>query len=102
MAGMDLPVRAIREQIGSAVQLVIQQSRLQDGSRKVTYITEITGMEGEIITMQDIFRFEQRGVDSQGKVVGFHAPTGNVPTFLEELMSKGIGVNREIFVQQRT
>ena len=102
MAGMDLPVRAIREQIASAVQLVIQQSRLQDGSRKLTYITEVTGMEGDVITMQDIFRFEQRGVDPNGKVVGFHTPTGNIPSFLEELVSKGIGVNREIFVQQRT
>jgi pilus assembly protein CpaF len=101
MAGMDLPVRAIREQIASAVQVVIQQARLQDGSRKVTHITEITGMEGEIITMQDIFRFEQRGIDANGKVVGAFSPTGNIPTFLEELMSKGIGVNREIFVQQR-
>jgi pilus assembly protein CpaF len=101
MAGMDLPVRAIREQIGSAVQLVIQQSRLQDGSRKITHITEITGMEGEVITMQDIFRFEQRGIDPAGKVIGFYAPTGNIPSFLDELMSKGIGVNREIFVQQR-
>ena len=101
MAGMDLPVRAIREQIGSAVQLIIQQARLQDGSRKVTHITEITGMEGEIITMQDIFRFEQRGLDPSGKVIGFFAPTGNIPTFLDDLVSKGIGVNREIFVQQR-
>jgi Flp pilus assembly CpaF family ATPase len=101
MAGMDLPVRAIREQIGSAVQLIVQQSRLQDGSRKVTYVSEITGMEGEIITMQDIFRYEQRGIDVNGKVVGFFAPTGNIPTFLDELVAKGIGVNREIFVQQR-
>jgi pilus assembly protein CpaF len=101
MAGMDLPVRAIREQIGSAVQLIVQQSRLQDGSRKVTYVSEITGMEGEVITMQDIFRFEQRGIDVNGKVVGFFAPTGNIPTFLDELVAKGIGVNREIFVQQR-
>jgi pilus assembly protein CpaF len=101
MAGMDLPVRAIREQIGSAVQMVIQQARLQDGSRKVTHITEITGMEGEVITMQDIFRFEQRGIDATGKVSGFFAPTGNIPTFLDDLVSKGIGVNREIFVQQR-
>jgi pilus assembly protein CpaF len=101
MAGMDLPVRAIREQIGSAVQLIIQQARLQDGTRKVTHITEVTGMEGEIITMQDIFRFEQRGLDPGGKVVGFHGPTGNIPTFLDDLVSKGIGVSREIFVQQR-
>lgn len=101
MAGMDLPVRAIREQIGSAVHLIVQQSRLQDGSRKVTYVTEVTGLEGEKILMQDIFRFEQRGVDPTGKVNGFFAPTGNIPTFLDELVSKGIGVSREIFVQQR-
>ncbi|MHB0968172.1 MAG: ATPase, T2SS/T4P/T4SS family [Thermoanaerobaculia bacterium] len=101
MAGMDLPARAIREQIAAAVDIVVQQSRLQDGSRKVTYITEVTGMESEVVVMQDIFRFEQRGLDPTGKVVGFFAPTGNIPTFLEELTSKGIGVNREIFVQQR-
>jgi septum site-determining protein MinD len=101
MAGMDLPARAIREQIAAAVDIVVQQSRLQDGSRKVTYITEVTGMESEVVVMQDIFRFEQRGIDPTGKVVGFFAPTGNIPTFLEELTSKGIGVNREIFVQQR-
>ena len=101
MAGMDLPVRAIREQIGSAVHLIVQQSRLQDGSRKVTYVTEVTGLEGEKILMQDIFRYEQRGVDATGKVNGFFAPTGNIPTFLDELVSKGIGVSREIFVQQR-
>ena len=59
-------------------------------------------MEGEIITMQDIFRFEQRDVDPSGKVIGFFAPTGNIPSFLDDLVSKGIGVNREIFVQQRT
>ncbi|MEO8216739.1 MAG: ATPase, T2SS/T4P/T4SS family [Acidobacteriota bacterium] len=101
MAGMDLPVRAIREQIGSAVHLIVQQSRLQDGTRKVTYVTEVTGLEGEKILMQDLFRFEQRGIDPTGKVKGFFAPTGNIPTFLDELVSKGIGVNREIFVQQR-
>ena len=101
MAGMDLPVRAIREQIGSAVHIIVQQSRLQDGTRKVTYVTEVTGLEGDKILMQDIFRFEQRGLDPTGKVKGYFAPTGNIPTFLDELVSKGIGVNREIFVQQR-
>jgi pilus assembly protein CpaF len=101
MSGMDLPVRAIREQIASAVDVIVQQARLQDGSRKVTHVTEVTGMEGEIISMQDIFRFEQRGIDAQGKVNGFYAPTGNIPTFLDELVTKGIGVSREIFVQQR-
>ena len=98
MAGMDLPVRAIREQIASAVHLIVQQARLQDGTRKVTYVTEVTGMEGEIISMQDIFRFEQRGIDANGKVMGFFAPTGNIPTFLDDLVTKGIGVSREIFV----
>ena len=101
MAGMDLPAKAIREQIAGAVDLIVQQSRLQDGSRKVTYITEITGTEGEVITMQDIFLYEQKGVDREGKVIGFFTPTNNIPTFLDELASKGIGVNREIFLQQR-
>ena len=101
MAGMDLPVRAIREQIGSAVHLIVQQTRLQDGSRKVTYVTEITGIEGEKVLSQDIFHFDQRGLDADGKVVGFFAPTGNIPTFLDQLTTKGIGVSREIFVQQR-
>jgi pilus assembly protein CpaF len=101
MAGMDLPVRAIREQIGSAVHLIVQQARLQDGSRRVTYITEVAGMVGEVVSMQDIYRFEQKGLDSNGRVIGTFAPTGNIPTFLDELVTRGIGVNREIFVQQR-
>jgi len=101
MAGMDLPAKAIRDQIAGAVHIIVQQSRLQDGSRKITYITEITGMEGDVISSQDIFRYEQRGIDSEGKVVGMYSPTGNIPSFLDELTAKGIGVNREIFLQQR-
>ena len=101
MAGMDLPSKAIREQIKSAVHLIVQQSRLQDGSRKITHITEVTGMEEEVIVTQDLFLFHQRGVEN-GKVVGSFAPTGNIPSFLDELASKGVGVNREIFLQQRT
>ncbi len=101
MSGMELPVRAIREQVGSAVDLIVQQSRLQDGSRKVIAITEVVGMQEDVVTTQDIFVYQQRGVDSKGKVTGFFTPTGNVPTFLDELAPKGIGINREIFVQQR-
>jgi septum site-determining protein MinD len=102
MAGMELPSKAIREQISSAVQLIVQQSRLQDGSRKITHITEVAGMDeqGDIVT-QDIFLFHQRGVDGAGKVVGAFGPTGAIPSFLDELASKGVGVNREIFLQQR-
>ena len=71
MAGIDLPVRAIREQIASAVDLIVQQSRLKDGTRKITSITEVQGMEGDVIVMQDIFVFEQTGIEN-GKIVGRH------------------------------
>lgn len=70
MSGMELPVRAIREQISSAIDLIVQQSRFKDGNRKVTHITEVQGMEGEIITLQDIFLFKPRGSDSKGRVLG--------------------------------
>ena len=81
MSGMELPIKAIREQIASAVDLIVQQSRLRDGSRKITHITEVQGMEGDIITMQDIFIFEQTGVDEQGKIIGRLKPTGIKPRF---------------------
>jgi hypothetical protein len=99
MAGMDLPSRAIREQIVSAIDLIVQQSRLGDGSRRITHITEVTGMEGNVFTTQDIFVFKQTGVRPDGKIVGHHTPTGNIPTFLDELGAKGIAVPREIFLQ---
>src|SRR5262249_16013260 len=70
MAGFDLPQRAIREQIASAVDLIVQASRLSDGSRKVTSITEIVGMEGDVVLMQDIFQFKQEGIDANGKIIG--------------------------------
>jgi len=102
MSGMELPSKAIREQISSAVHLIVQQSRLQDGTRKVTHITEVAGLrEDGTIETQDLFLFQQRGVGSDGRVLGFFGPTGHIPSFLEELASKGIGVNREIFLQQR-
>ena len=71
-----LPVRAIREQIASAIDLIVQQNRLRDGSRRVTHITEVIGMEGNIIVLQDIFRFEQKGVDDRGRIIGEHQATG--------------------------
>jgi pilus assembly protein CpaF len=97
MAGMDLPVRAIREQIASAVDLIVQQSRLQDGSRKITHLTEVQGMEGDVVTLQDIFIFEASGKDSQGKIVGKFKPTGIRPKFLEKLSANGIIVSNDLF-----
>lgn len=97
MAGMDLPVRAIREQISSAINLIIQQSRLQDGSRKITHITEVQGMEGDIIVLQDIFVFRKEGLDPAGKIKGRFMPTGIRPKFLEQLEAYGITLPFEIF-----
>jgi pilus assembly protein CpaF len=97
MAGMDLPVRAIREQVASAVHLVVQQSRMADGTRKVTHITEITGMEGDVIQLNDIFLYKQEGFDANGKVVGQFIATGQVPGFYERLRSRGIAVDMSIF-----
>ena len=97
MAGMELPVRAIREQIASAVDLIVQQSRLRDGSRKITHLTEVQGMEGDIITLQDIFIYEQNGCDENGKVIGRFKPTGIRPKFLEKLSATGINIPNEVF-----
>jgi pilus assembly protein CpaF len=97
MSGMDLPVRAIREQVAAAIDLVVHQSRFGDGSRRITHITEITGMEGDVITMQDIFTFKQEGFDEQGRVRGRFVPSGFVPRFYEDLQRRGIPVNMGIF-----
>jgi pilus assembly protein CpaF len=97
MSGMDLPVRAIREQIASAIDIVVHQSRFGDGSRRVTHVTEIAGMEGDVITMQDIFLFKQEGFDDAGRVRGRFVPTGFVPRFYEDLQRRGIPVNMNIF-----
>lgn len=97
MAGMDLPSRAIREQIASAVNLIIQQSRLSDGSRKVTYITELSGlMNGEPV-LNDIFKYEQSGVDKKGNVVGKFSATGYIPKFVENLEKMGIEIPKGLF-----
>jgi pilus assembly protein CpaF len=88
MAGMDLPVRAIREQVSSAVDLVCHEERMRDGSRRIVKITEIQGMEGEIITMSDIFEFEQTGIEG-GKIIGRIRPTGLRPKFIDRIEAAG-------------
>ena len=91
MAGMDLPVKAIRQQIAAAINLIVQLSRLKDGSRRITSITEVIGMEGDTITMQEIFKFESRGADPMtGKIVGDFAPTGIRPQIISRLFEMGI------------
>jgi pilus assembly protein CpaF len=98
MAGMDLPVRAIREQVSSAVDLIIQQTRLKDGTRRITAITEIVGMEGDIITTQDVFLFDfSAGVNDQGKFKGHLVSTGLRPRFLERLADHGVHVDPAVF-----
>ncbi|HMD82671.1 MAG TPA: CpaF family protein [Anaerolineales bacterium] len=96
MAGMDLPSRAIREQIASAVDLICHQERMRDGTRKITNITEVSGMEGEVITMTDIFVFEQTGVEN-GQIVGRLRPTGLRPKFMEKIEAAGINLPPSIF-----
>ncbi len=98
MAGMELPVKAIREQIASAVDLIVQQSRLRDGSRKITYITEVAGMEGDVITLQDVFVFKQHGRDEKGRIIGTLAPTGIKPRFVEKFEDAGITLPSDIFM----
>ena len=98
MTGTELPVRAIREMIASTVDVIVHTARLSDGSRKVTQITQITGMKDEMhIGLQDIFSFRQTGIDSQGKVLGGFEPTGVIPTFIEDIRVRGIKLSDDIF-----
>ncbi|MCS6842351.1 MAG: CpaF family protein [Roseiflexus sp.] len=97
MAGMDLPVRAIREQIASAINLIIHLARLKDGSRKVMYITEVQGMEGDVVVLSDIFIFEQQGIDERGKIVGQMKPTGIRPRFIDRFEERNIYLPPHIF-----
>ncbi|MBI1885683.1 MAG: CpaF family protein [Chloroflexi bacterium] len=101
MAGFDLPVRAIREQMASALHLVIQLARFVDGSRKIISVSEISGMEGAIVTMQELFRFVHQGVDSNGRVLGEALPTGIQPRFLSRLEEMGITFPEDIFIGAR-
>lgn len=97
MAGMDLPVRAIREQIASAINVIVQQARLKDGSRKIINITEVQGMEGDVVVLQDVFVFEQTGLDERGKIIGQLRPTGIRPKFVEAFESQNIYLPPNIF-----
>ncbi|MBC7952622.1 MAG: CpaF family protein [Rhodospirillaceae bacterium] len=94
MGGYNLPTKAVREQISSAVNVIVQASRLRDGSRKITHITEVIGMEGDVITLQDLFVFEYEGEDSQGRIIGRHRPTGIRPAFWER--ARYFGRDREL------
>ena len=100
MAGFEMPIRAIREQVSSAIDLIIHQSRLKDGSRKLTHITEVQHMEGEIITTQDLFRFEQTGMDENGKLTGKFVSTGMQPGFLEKFQINGVELPLDFFMAE--
>ena len=98
VGGLDLPQRAMRQQISSAIDVVVQVARLSDGSRKMVTFTEVLGMEGEVITMQDIFTFERRGVAEDGTVMGEHAATGVQPRFLQRMKTGGVGLPPALFL----
>ena len=98
MAGMDLGVRTIREQVSSALNLIVHQSRMKDGSRRITHVTEVIGMEGDVITLQDLFLFDySAGVDEEGRFLGNLKATGLRPRFLDRLQERGISVSPEVF-----
>ena len=99
MAGVDIPMRAIREQISSAVNLIVHQARLRDGTRRLTHVTEVVGMEGEVITLQDLFLFDYRaGIDERGRFRGTVQPTGLRPRFMERLSDQGTRIDPELFL----
>ena len=97
MTGLDLPQRAVREQIASAIHVVMQLARLSDGTRRLVSLQEITGMEGEVVTMQEIFTFERLGIDEDGRVIGQLVPTGLRPSFAEMLRTAGIELSADLF-----
>jgi len=99
LAGVELPVKAIREQIAGAIDVIIQQSRLKDGSRKITSITEVQGMEGDVIVLQDVFTYKQQGVNDAGKIIGRLVPTGVRPKFYERLEASGIHIPANVFIE---
>jgi pilus assembly protein CpaF len=97
MAGTNLPNRAMREQTSSALDLIIQASRLSDGTRRVVSVTEVTGMEGDIVTTQEIYRFRRRGISPEGKIVGQFEATGVRPQFTERLRVAGVELPSRMF-----
>ena len=99
MSGSELPSKAIRDQVASAINVIVQQARLRDGSRKVTSISEIVGMEGDVIRMQDIFTYETEGeMDANGKFKGSFKATGIIPKCVEKIRENGVGVNNDWFI----
>ncbi len=98
MAGIDFPIKVVREQISSAIDLIVQQARLRDGSRKITKITEVQGMEGDVVVLQDIFRFTEKGLDGNGKVIGEMLPAGVRPKFTPRLEAAGFKLPPEVFM----
>lgn len=102
MSGMELPIRAIREQIAGAVNLIVQISRLSDGSRKILSITEVAGMQGEVVTLAEIFRFKETGYDKNRRIQGVFQATGTIPSFIQKLSDKGVVIPREIFANDPT
>ncbi|NLB34309.1 MAG: hypothetical protein GX817_00565, partial [Elusimicrobia bacterium] len=100
MAGVELPLKAIREQVSSAIDIIVHVSRFPGGTRNIVSITEINGMEGDVITMTEIFNFVQTGVSSDWKVRGRYSATGVIPSFIQEVRSMGIDVNMKIFHKQ--
>lgn len=97
MAGMSLPAKAIREQVAAAVHLIVQQSRMSDGSRKITYITEVVGIQGDTVSLQDIFTYKQEGLDKRRKVQGRFVASGFIPKFVEQIEAKGLKIPRSLF-----
>jgi pilus assembly protein CpaF len=97
MAGLDFPLKVIREQIASAVELIVQQTRLRDGTRRVTQVTEVAGMEGDTVVLQDVFKFTEEGLDANGKVIGQLRATGLRPIFSPKLEAAGFKLPPEIF-----
>lgn len=93
-----MPIRVISKQISSAVNLIVQQARLSDGSRKITHITEVQGMEGDTLLLQDIFVFEQKGRSTDGKVLGRHRATGFRPKCVHEIEARGYQLPRNLFL----
>jgi pilus assembly protein CpaF len=99
MASLDLPEKAMRQQIASAIDVVVQVSRLSDGTRKILQISEVVGMEGDVVTMQDIFQFERTGLDEQERVIGQFRPTGIRPKFSDRLRQYGVELSSVLFSQ---
>jgi pilus assembly protein CpaF len=98
MGGIDFPIKVVREQLASAVQLIVQQARMRDGSRRITYVTELAGMEGDKVILQEIFRFQDEGLDADGKVKGSLRPSGLRPTFCSKLEVHGFKLPQELFM----